>query len=109
MFLFESFVYIFICIYFWKLSDEWKILQLPNLLFSTLGIIFLFVMPESPRYLVAKRRFEDARRVFMWIGIKNGLTLTEIEIKLDAIKFDDEHQVVKKKHKMIEQPDQPKK
>ena len=53
MFLFESLVYIFICIFFWVISDRWKLLQIPNLVLSVTGTFALFFMPESPRFLVA--------------------------------------------------------
>jgi len=73
MFLFESVAYIFICFYFWKISHEWKLLQIPNLVLTLGGIIYLLFMPESPRFLVANNRFEEGRLVFKWIGLQNGL------------------------------------
>lgn len=95
MFITESFVYIFICLFFMLISDQWKLLQIPNFICSIAGIIFLLFMPESPRFLVAQRRFADAREVFKWIGIKNGLSLSEIEEKLDKIKFEGEAPIPK--------------
>ena len=44
-----------------------------------MGIVFLFFMPESPRFLISKKRFEEARTIFKWIGKKNGLDDQTIE------------------------------
>jgi len=51
-------------------------------------------MPESPKFLIANRKFEEARLVFKWIGMKNGLSIDEIEEKLEAIKFEGEEDPV---------------
>ena len=47
-------------------------------------------MPESPKFLVAQQRFTEAREVFTWIGLKNGLKLEDIQKKLADIQFDGE-------------------
>lgn len=94
MFLIESVVYISICLYFWLVKGPWQILQIPNLLLSVMGIVFLFFMPESPRFLISKKRFEEARTVFKWIGAKNGLDEKTIEERLDEIVFEGETRIV---------------
>lgn len=92
MFIFESFVYIFISLFFWFISDQWKLLQIPNLLLATFGLICLFFMPESPRFLVSQRRFDEAREVFRFIGLKNGLTQAKIDELLNDFKFEGEQE-----------------
>ena len=52
-FAFESLIYLFICIYFWTISKNWKILQAFNIGLSFMGLVFLVVMPESPRFLIS--------------------------------------------------------
>ena len=79
MFMFESVVYFFICIYFSFISKNWKLLQIPNVVLCVSGIIFLFWMPESPKFLIAQKKFTEAREVFTWIGLKNGLKLNDIQ------------------------------
>lgn len=56
-FVFESLTYLFICNYFWLVSDNWKLLQIPNFFFMITGLIFLSQMPESPRFLISTRKF----------------------------------------------------
>ena len=92
MFLFESVVFIFMCIYFWVLSDEWKPLQIPNLILAVYGLFFLLFMPESPRFLVAAKRFDEARSVFKWIGLKNGLAPDIVEQRMNALIFEGEEE-----------------
>jgi len=90
MFLIESVAYLSICFYFMFASQYWKPLQIPNIVFISAGVVFLCFMPESPRFLISKRRFEDARDVFKWIGKVNGLSREEAERRLDEIVFDGE-------------------
>ena len=90
MFLIESVAYLSICFYFMYVSQYWKPLQIPNIVFISAGVVFLCFMPESPRFLISKRRFEDARDVFKWIGKVNGLSREEAELRLDEIVFDGE-------------------
>jgi len=73
MFVFESVIYTIICLYFWLVSDQWKYLQIPNIVLSLFGVAFLLYMPESPRFLVSAKRYDEAREVFKWMGIRNGL------------------------------------
>ena len=90
MFIFESFVYLFICLFFRFVSDRWQYLQIPNVLLSIMGMFFLCSMPESPRFLISVNRFSEARQVFKWIGIKNGLKEDVVEKRMNEIVFDGE-------------------
>ena len=90
MFLFESLVFVFICFYFWVISDQWKALQAPNIALAAYGVVFLVFMPESPRFLVAAKRFDEARKVFKWIGLRNGLSQEEVDRKMKDFLFDGE-------------------
>ena len=89
-FLFESITYLFICIYFWKISTNWKALQYFNFGISVFGLIFLFLMPETPRFLISVKRFTEARETLAWIGKMNGLEEWEAQERLNAIVFDGE-------------------
>lgn len=90
MFLFESFIYVIICLYFWFYRGPWQYLQIPNMAFTFLGIIYLFWTKESPRWLVSKKRYSDARKVFKWIGMQNGLDEIEADVRMNKIVFDGE-------------------
>lgn len=52
-FLSESVVYIFLCCYFMYISKNWIYLQIPNIGLTTMGILYLYTMPETPRFLLA--------------------------------------------------------
>jgi len=90
MFLIESAMYLSICLYFMFVSTYWEYIQIPNILFISIGFVFMLFMPESPRFLIAQKRFGDARDVFKWIGGVNGLSKEEIDNRLDEIVFEDE-------------------
>lgn len=89
MFLIESVAYLSICVYFINYK-YWKPIQIPNVIFVFAGLVFMCFMPESPRFLISKKRFDDARDVFKWIGKVNGLSREETESRLDEIVFEGE-------------------
>jgi len=97
MFMFESFTYICICLYFWLVQGPWQYLQIPNLVLASAGMVFLSFMPESPRWLLSKKRFDEARHVFKWIGMQNGLEEEEVNLRLDEIVFDGEERLIDNK------------
>lgn len=47
-------------------------------------------MPESPRFLISKKRFDEARTVFKWIGSVNGLDAETTKYRLSEIIFEGE-------------------
>jgi hypothetical protein len=55
------------------------------------GLFFLSRMPESPRFLISVKRFEEAREVFAWIGKVNGLSEEVIKQRLSEIVFEGEN------------------
>lgn len=71
-FMAESFISLFICYYFATISKYWIPLMYPNLVLTVVGFMFLIFMPESPRYLVAKKQYNAARVVFTKIAKING-------------------------------------
>lgn len=60
------------------------------------GVVFLVFMPESPRFLVAAKRFDDARSVFKWIGLRNGLSQEEVDQRMKDFKFEGEEEQLKR-------------
>jgi hypothetical protein len=38
------------------------------------GVIFVYFMPETPRFLVATKKYDSAREVFAKIAKFNGVT-----------------------------------
>ena len=71
-FLFESFAYLCICIYFMYISKDWRPLQSLNLLFSIFGLICLSRMPDTPSFLLSQKRFPEAQKAFSYIAKMNG-------------------------------------
>ena len=42
---------------------------------------------------MAQKKFEEARKVFEWIGVKNGLSPGEAKRRLDTIRFEGESEL----------------
>lgn len=70
----ESIVYLLDITYFVYISNNWVYLQIPNLVLTGVGIVFVILMPESPRFLVASKQYDKARLVFARMAKTNGMT-----------------------------------
>lgn len=68
----ESIVYLLDITYFVYISKNWIWLQIPNIILCIVGVIWIVVNPETPRYLLAVERFDDARKAFKWMARWNG-------------------------------------
>lgn len=54
---------------YFKYAPSYAHLYFTNIVLTLLAFVFyLLILPESPRYLVSKRYFYEARRVFMKIA-----------------------------------------
>lgn len=71
-FIYEAFIYLFVCLYFAFLNKDWVYIQIPTIGFGVLGSLLLLTQPESPRFLISSGKFDQARKVFNTIAIKNG-------------------------------------
>jgi len=54
------------------ISPNWAPLHFFGLCYGAFIIFLVFNLPESPKFLYAKKRFDEARVVFMHISIQNG-------------------------------------
>jgi len=71
--MFGGLIYMSVCFYFAFISKDWRYIQIPNVAFSLFGIIALWGMPESPRFLVSAKKYTQAKEVFNLIASWNGL------------------------------------
>lgn len=68
----ESVVYLMDIIYFLYISKDWQWLQIPNILLCAFGVAWVLLMPETPRWLLAKKRYDEARACFKKMAQWNG-------------------------------------
>jgi len=54
---------IFACLYFFFISKYWLWFQVFGFLLNLLVVVAMFWVPESPKWLLGKRRYNDAREV----------------------------------------------
>jgi hypothetical protein len=54
----EAVVSLLICIYFDFISKHWIPLMYPNLALSLIGLVYVWYMPETPRFLVSVKKFD---------------------------------------------------
>lgn len=89
----ESVVYLFMCLYFATISSYWIPIQIPGLVFASISLYAIWkYLPETPRYLVSAKRFDDARHslstIAYWnkvdIRVPNNFTFEEEETMLNS-------------------------
>ncbi|XP_075991166.1 facilitated trehalose transporter Tret1 isoform X2 [Anticarsia gemmatalis] len=76
----------------------WRTVALVNISFTVLAIIVLCFIPESPHWLVSKRRYNDARKSLQWL--RGWTTPNAVEQELQDI------QALFKKEKVADDSDE---
>ena len=60
-------------IYFWFISKNWLYLEIFACVLGIISFIgTLFFIPESPKFLISMKRFDEARAVISYIAKING-------------------------------------
>ncbi len=70
--IFSSSVAIFVTLYYYLISKYWVWLQVFGLTLNLIAVIGTVFMPESPRYLLNTKRYDECRAVLSLIGRFNG-------------------------------------
>lgn len=58
-------------VYFWKIAKEWIPLVMFGCALALLSMLGAILMPESPKYLVTKGRYDEARTAITFIAKVN--------------------------------------
>lgn len=62
------------CVYFWKISKDWHWLELYACASGILSMVGVYFFPESPKYLVSLRKYDEARLAINTIARINNIT-----------------------------------
>lgn len=72
---------------------KWRDIALINIIFTILAVIALFFVPESPHWLVSKKRIKEARKSLQWLrgwttpeAVEDELREIENIFKTDKVK-----------------------
>mmetsp|Transcript_34182 Transcript_34182/g.42266 ORF Transcript_34182/g.42266 Transcript_34182/m.42266 type:complete len:103 (+) Transcript_34182:604-912(+) len=81
---FTTMFFIFYCLY---LSKYWQPWFISAAVLETAALIGLALVPESPEFLYAKGRFDEAEKVMLEIAKFNGVHLEpgQIDFKVTAV------------------------
>jgi len=72
MFMLEAVAYLSICAYFSIVSKYWQYVEIPAIGFAVFGVIVVYFLPESPRFLLSSNRFTELRDTLNRIAKING-------------------------------------
>ena len=64
----DSSIYVLATLYFWKISTHWIYFCSVGYCWQIISVVFLFWMPESPRFLISVGKFDEARKAFATIA-----------------------------------------
>ncbi|CAG5134163.1 unnamed protein product [Candidula unifasciata] len=67
---------------------HWNHLQLALSVPSVFFLLYIFIIPESPRWLISKGRREEASKVIQRIARGNGVTLSEKTAALQEVELE---------------------
>jgi len=56
------------CLYFWTISKNWIWLEVFACTLGVVSMIGCYMMPESPKFLIGKKKYEEARNAINWIA-----------------------------------------
>ncbi|XP_073953595.1 facilitated trehalose transporter Tret1-like [Choristoneura fumiferana] len=59
----------------------WRTVALVNIIFTVLAVIALFFVPESPHWLVSRKRYDDARKSLQWLRGWTNSTAVSAELR----------------------------
>ena len=70
---FSSFITVLSTIYFYFISKYWVWFQVFGWGLNLITIVGVVFMPESPKYLLTKKKYDECRKVMTIIGRLNGI------------------------------------
>ncbi|XP_052752499.1 facilitated trehalose transporter Tret1-like isoform X2 [Galleria mellonella] len=59
----------------------WRTVALVNIIFTILAVVALFFVPESPHWLVSKKRYQEAQKSLQWLRGWTDANAVEDELK----------------------------
>lgn len=108
----DSFSLIFVSLYNRFVSKDWMPFQILGVTLTFVSFFALVIIPDSPKYLYSKGRFQDARSALEWIlrfnrcckrkNFKNDGSMVHIKFDSEIVHAHHESDVTKSEEKVIE-------
>lgn len=68
----NGFVAVYTVIYYWFISNYWIPIQIFGGVLTAVSMAGVYFLPESPKFLLTKRRYDEARAAITVIATTNG-------------------------------------
>lgn len=69
---------------YWYFNPNWKPVHIFGLIYSVVIISFLVTLPESPKWLYASRRYDQARKSLAIVAKRNNSSYDTNDIVFDS-------------------------
>ena len=64
----NSLVIVIACVYFSKISKNWIWLEIIACILGVISMVGCYFLPESPKFLISRKRYNEARAAINWIA-----------------------------------------
>lgn len=81
----NGFVAVYSVIYYWFISNYWIPLQVFGGVLTVISMVGVYFLPESPKFLLTMKRYEDARTAINVIARVNKKTLFQSKFDREVI------------------------
>ena len=68
----NGFVAVYTVIYYWFISTYWIPINVFGAVLTVISAVGVFFLPESPKFFLSKRRYEEARAAINFIAKTNN-------------------------------------
>ena len=80
----------FACIYFYFISKYWLWFEIFGWSLNLLVVLCLYWIPDSPKSLVSRKRFDEARKALKYIANVNHRGNEDMQTQIDSFIFEGE-------------------
>ena len=68
----NGFVAVYTVIYYWFISTNWIPINIFGAVLTVVSAVGVYFLPESPKFFLSTRRYDEAREVINFIAKTNG-------------------------------------
>ena len=70
----EGFAFVILTVYYWCYSKNWVPIAAYGLIINIAAFFILIFVPESPKFLYARERYEECQEVISLMKTINGIS-----------------------------------
>jgi len=89
----NGFVAVYTVIYYWFISTNWIPINIFGAVLTAVSAVGVYFLPESPKFYLSRRRYDEAREAINFIAKTNGRR--EFTAKFDREVIDEKQAIIR--------------